>query len=332
MQLMQHRPLGRTGLEVPAVIFGAGNVGGGVFTGTDAERTALVRRALDRGISWIDTAPQYGAGQSEENLGRILHELRPDGANPRISTKVRLAPDELDDIPAAVERSLAQSLARLQRPGVTLLQLHNPIAMERDAEAGRLGVDDVLGPGGVADALEAVRANAGTRLIGFTGLGEADALHRVVDSGRFDTVQAYCNLLNPSAGHTVPAGFGAHDYRGLAGAAAERGMGVLAIRVMAAGAIAGAAPRAGRRALSPGSAPDDDVVRARAVAGALDGEPGTLPQRAIRFALDTPGVSGALVGFSTPAQVEEAAAAAELAPLSPRALAALRGLWERDFR
>jgi len=321
--------LGRSGIEISEVVFGAGAVGGGVFTGSEAARTALVRRALELGFNWIDTAPGYGDGQSEENLGRILTEL---GVSPHLSTKVRLGAADLDDIPAAVERSFRASLARLRRPGVTLLQLHNRVERARDAASGALSVEDVLGPGGVAAGLERVRAAGGTRLIGFTGLGESDAVHALVGSGRFDTVQAYYNLLNPSAGRAVPAGFGAQDYRGSSAAAVAQRMGVLVIRVLAAGAVAGAAPRAGGRPLSRGSAAEDDIARAAAVDRALAGEPGTPPQRAIRFALDTPGVAGVLVGFASVEQVEEAAAAAELPPLSEPARAALARLHASDFR
>lgn len=325
---MEQRPLGRTGLTIPAIVFGAGAVGGAVFTGEPAARTAVLRRALELGLDWIDTASMYGNGASEENLGRILPEL---GARPRISTKVRLGAGDLGDIPGAVERSIEGSLKRLGRDAVTLLQLHNRIEGSRDASGGALSVDDVLGAGGVAEALDRVRSDGRTQLIGFTGLGDADALHAVVASGRFDTVQCYFNLLNPSAGRQVPAGFAAYDYRRLIAAAEHEGMGVLVIRVMAAGAIAGAAPRAGRQALSPGSPADEDVRRAVAVAAALASEPGSMPQRAIRFALDTPGVSGVLVGFSDVAQVEEAVAAADLTPLSDAAITTLEALWVHDF-
>ncbi len=73
------RPLGSTGLEISEIVFGAGATGGAVFRGDPAGRTEVVRRALDAGINWIDTASSYGDGQSEENLGRILAEL---GARP----------------------------------------------------------------------------------------------------------------------------------------------------------------------------------------------------------------------------------------------------------
>jgi aryl-alcohol dehydrogenase-like predicted oxidoreductase len=67
------------------------------------------------------------------------------------------------------------------------------------------------------------------------------------------------------------------------------------------------------------------------VDAALEGEPGTPVQRAIRFALDQPGLSGVLVGTAAAAEVEEAVAAASLPPLTPAATDHLERLYERDF-
>jgi len=325
---MDHRPLGQTGLQIPAIVFGAGAVGGAVFNGPMGTRTAIVRKALDRGIDWFDTASSYGDGQSEANLGRILREL---GARPSISTKVRLDGDDLRGIPEAIARSAASSLERLQRPSVELLQLHNRIGMQR-GEGGQLSVEDVLGPNGVAEGLERVRHAGQTRLIGLTALGDTEALHALIESGRFDTVQAYHNILNPSASREVPREFRAQDYRRLIPAAAARGMGVLNIRTLAAGAVAGSTARAGSRPLSPGSDGETDMARAAAVEGALAGEPGTIARKAIRFALMTPGVSAVLVGFATAAEVDEAVDASEMPPLAEDAVAALEALYATDFR
>src|SRR5690606_7836986 len=163
---MDIRPLGNTGLQISAIVFGAGAVGGAVFTGERSEREAVVRLALESGINWIDTAPSYGSGQSEENLGWILQSL---DASPHLSTKVHIGAEDLDDIPGAIERSVAQSLERLRMPRVDLIQLHNSVRAERDPASRVLGVDDVLGPGGVVEGLERMRDRGLTQLIGFTG-------------------------------------------------------------------------------------------------------------------------------------------------------------------
>ena len=326
---MKLRPLGRTGLQISEIVFGAGATGGAVFRGDPASRTDVVRHALDLGVNWIDTAPGYGDGQSEENLGRILAEL---GAQPYLSTKVRLAPDELDDVPAAVQRSLEQSLGRLRQSSVELIQLHNRVRVERDPSAAVLGVADVLGEGGVAGAFDRLREQGLARFGGFTALGETRALHQLVASGRFDTAQVYHNLLNPSAGRPVSDRLSVYDYRNIIAAAAGNGMGVLNIRVLAAGVVAGRELPPGSPAMSPGSEPGADAARAVLVAEALTGEAGTMAQRAIRFALMNRGVSGVLVGFSHAGHVDEAVAAAEMPPLSTAAMSRLDALYDGDFR
>ena len=102
--------------------------------------------------------------------------------------------------------------------------------------------------------------------------------------------------------------------------------------MLAAGVVAGRELPPGSPAMSPGSEPEADAARAALVAEALDGEDGSMAQRAIRFALMTAGVSGVLVGFSNAGHVDEAVAAAEMPPLSPAAISRLDALYERDFR
>ena len=325
---MELRPLGSTGLEISEIVFGAGAVGGGVFRGERDDRLETVRRAREGGINWIDTAPSYGNGESEENLSWILRDLE---WRPHVSTKVRLGTEDFADIGYAVRNSVEESMKRLGLDGVELIQLHNRIERERNSEAGAVGIDDVLGSGGIADALDGVREAGFARFIGFTALGDVDVLHELVASGRFDTLQAYHNVLNPSATRPVPSAFSARDYRELAVRASEQGMGVLNIRVLAAGALAGQTARAGGFAMSPGSEPDRDLERAVLVDAAFEGEAGTPAQRAIRFALGQPGISGVLVGTAGAAEVDEAVAAAALPAISDEAAQRLETLYESDF-
>ena len=76
---MEQRVLGRTGLRVSVLGYGAGAVGGLMVRGTAAEQERSVGTALDAGITYVDTAPSYGNGESERNLGRVLKAL---GASP----------------------------------------------------------------------------------------------------------------------------------------------------------------------------------------------------------------------------------------------------------
>ena len=156
------------------------------------------------GINWIDTAPSYGQTQSEQALGWLLKEI---DTVPYLSTKVLLDTARLDDIPGQVERSVHDSLRRLNRDSVDVLLLHNPI--EPAATGNAVAVDHVLRANGAADALERMREEGLTRYIGFTALGDAASCRQVVDSGRFDAAQVYYNLLNPSAARRRCRGAGA---------------------------------------------------------------------------------------------------------------------------
>src|SRR5688572_13421873 len=154
---MIYRTLGRTELRVSALAFGAGPVSG-LMTGDDrAAQSATLGGAFARGINWIDTAPGYGQGASESNVGHALRELgHPAGAH--VATKVRLAATDLADIRGAVRRSVEASLGRLGLSSVTLLQLHNGLTARRDDEPFSITPADVLGPGGVLEAFREVQA------------------------------------------------------------------------------------------------------------------------------------------------------------------------------
>src|SRR5262245_32741311 len=124
---MERRRLGKTGLEVSALGFGGGNVGGLMVRGTPAEQERAVARAVDLGINYIDTAPLYGDGESERSLGRVLRALRP---NVILGTKVRLQQDQRARVPEAITASLEASLGRLGLDHLDLLQLHNTLSAD----------------------------------------------------------------------------------------------------------------------------------------------------------------------------------------------------------
>lgn len=323
---MRYRPFGKSGLEVSELVFGGGWVGGILIHPDDATKRAAIRRALDAGINWIDTAPSYGDGRSEEALGWLLEEVE---TQPYVSTKVRLDLGRLDDIRGQVERSLEQSLKRLRRDSVELFQLHNPIGPQTTEQL--IGVAEVLGKGGVADALERVREQGLTRLIGITALGDGAACCEVIASGRFDSAQVYYNLLNPSAGETMPPAWQGQHFDGIIATCRQHGVAVMNIRVLAAGVIA-TDVRHGREvpvAGGPGIAADE--AAARAVFARLGDRYGSRAQTAIRFALANPDIACVLVGMAELAHLEEALAAAEMGPLPAEALDELRALWASDF-
>ena len=318
---METRSFGRTGITVSVLGFGCGAVGGLMVRGTPQDQERAVARALDAGVNYFDTAPQYGDGQSETNIGRVLAKLRPTGIT--LGTKVRLRDTDKIDIGAAIAASLDASLRRMGRDSVDLLQLHNPITTA-DAPAA-IAADVVLGE--VIPAFERLRAAGKIRFFGITAIGETTALHRVIDTGRLHSGQVSYNLLNPSAGGALPPAYPAQDYGLLLDRMAKAGMGAIGIRVLAGGALSGEAARHPIASPPPepiGSAGSyaADLTRARRLLPLVqEGYAATLAEAAVRFALSHPAMGTILVGIATPEQFEQALAAVAKGKLPPAALA-----------
>jgi aryl-alcohol dehydrogenase-like predicted oxidoreductase len=303
---MPYRTLGRTGLRISALAFGAGPVST-LLVGNDADRQhAVVAHAIARGINWFDTAATYGGGDSETNLGRALANIGATGTV-HVATKVRLSIDDLADIRGAVERSIAASLQRLRRPTVTLLQLHNSITPRRGDEPTSITPADVLGPGGVAEAFAELRVAGKVRFLGLTGIGAPQSLREVVRSRLFDTMQVPYHLLNPSAGCHLNGQFTETNYGNIIADCADMQMGVLAIRIFAAGALLGNPPSP--HTLKTPFFPLDLYERDRQRAAALQQQLGptrSLAQEAVRFALAHPDIHSAIIGFGAGGEIDAA--------------------------
>lgn len=300
---MRYRILGRTGLRISTVAFGAGPVSG-LMTGHDhVAQTAAMKRAVGLGINWIDTAPGYGQGRSETNIGRTLAEINA-RESLQVATKVRLAPDQLSNIPHAIRVSVETSLQRLGLPAVTLLQLHNGLTARRDDEPFSITPHDVLGAGGVLEAFQELRRSGLVRHIGLTGTGQAAEMREVVCSGGFDTIQVPYHLLNPTAGRASPDDSADCDYGNIIADCAGLNMGVFAIRVFAGGALLGQEP-SGHTLTTP-FFPLALYLRDRERADRL-ASTGSLKEKALRFVLDDSRVHSAIIGFGSAEQLEEVA-------------------------
>src|SRR3984957_12180141 len=241
--VMQLRTFGRTGLKLSVLGFGCGAVGGLMVRGDHAEQERTIARAVAAGVNYFDTAVQYGDGESETNLGRVLQKLKP--ANATVGTKVRLPPSEFGRVADTVTKSLEGSLQRLRLDRVDIFHLHNPIT--RTGGGTALSVAQVLGD--VVPAFERLRQQGKIRFLGITAVGETAALQQVIDSGSFDSAQVVYNMLNPSAAEALPANYPAQDYGRLFDRTQMAGVGVVGIRVLAGGALSGSArrpPSAGR--------------------------------------------------------------------------------------
>lgn len=323
---MRYRTFGRTGLQVSELVFGGGWVGGVLIHQDDATKLRTLRRAMDAGINWIDTAASYGKGQSEQALGWLLKEI---DTKPYLSTKVVLATDGLDDIAGQVERGFQESLKRLQRTSVDLLLLHNPI--ETSVSSGSITPEHVLRAGGAAQALERMRDQGLTRYIGMTALGDVECCKQAIGSGRFDAAQVYYNLLNPSAGRRMPPSWTGQNFAGLIAACKAQGTAVMAIRVFAAGVLA-SEERHGREVVITRDADlTTEARRAQSVFTALGDAYGTRSQTALRYVLSNPELACAIIGLAQPEHLEEALAGEALGPLPQTALDRVEKLYESNF-
>ena len=320
---MDYKVLGSTGLEVSQI----GNVGGLMIRGEPEERVRAVARAMELGVNYFDTAPSYGNGVSERNLGQALKTLN---AQVYVGTKLRLEPQDMADARGALVRSVEESLTRLDRDYVDLIQVHNRIATQRDTGRDSLAAEDLLGV--VVDTFRSLKAQGKVRNYGITGLGDTEALQRVIDSGELDTVQVCYNLINPSAGQPVPPGFDLQDFGRLIERAEAANTGVIVIRVLAAGALSGEEARhpVAVPSVAPiGSGQDyrKDMDRATRFGFLVDeGHVEGMVEAAIRFALGKNGVSTVLVGYSS---LEKAVAYAARGPLPEDVLGRLPEVWGR---
>lgn len=319
---MEQRVLGRTGLRVSVLGYGAGAVGGLMVRGTAADQARSLARALEAGVSYIDTATAYGDGESERTLGRLLKDLT---ARPPVGTKVRLRGDHWRDIAGSIAASLEGSLGRLGLDCVDLFQLHDPIG-----EAGGYSVAQVTEE--AVPALQRLQAQGKCRFLGITALGDVGALRQVLLSGAFDTAQVPYNVLNPSWLGAMRPGLPGQDFARLGVEAAAAGVGLIGIRILAAGALSGEDARhpvAMPQVAPIASGPDYgfDLAQARRLAPLVaDGHAASLAELAIRFAITPAAMGTALIGTASVDQLEVALAAAQKGPLAPATLARIEAL------
>jgi aryl-alcohol dehydrogenase-like predicted oxidoreductase len=305
---MKYRPLGSTGIDVSVVGVGGGGIGQVWGPTSDEESVRAIHRALDLGVNFFDVAPGYGAGRAEEVLGRALSGR---SESFYVATKVRLQPDKLNDISGAIRSGFDASLKRLGKDRVDLLQLHNPLGAERGQR--NISLSDALGP--VVNTLEELRSTGLTSFIGFSGYGEYDAIAGAIDSGAFNTVQLHYNPLHPNAiqmDGTIPVDSAGRERPALFERAHERGLGIIGIRPLAAGALSDAIDRP----VAAGSLTERDVKNSTALRFLVAPPFKTLSQAALTFVIQNNLIATTIPGVKNVEEVEDAVAAADFPPFS----------------
>ncbi len=323
---METRIFGRSGLRLSILGFGCGAVGGLMVRGSPADQDRAIGMALDAGINYFDTAVQYGNGASETNLGRVMAARKPAGV--AVGTKVRVPSENVGEIAKTITNSMDGSLRRLKMDHVDIFHLHNPITLH--------GGDETLSVAQVRDevvpAFDALRRTGKTRFLGITAIGDTAALQQIIDAELIDSSQVSYNMLNPSAATALPPNYPAQDYGRLFDHTKQAGVGVVGIRVLAAGALTGTTERHPTASAPPepiGSAHSYamDQERARRLMPLVtEGFAGSLAEAAIRFAITQSAMGTILVGMATVAEFEGSLAAVNKGPLPKAALDRLDAL------
>jgi len=322
---MQFRPLGRTGLAVSAVGFGAWGLAGELWRGADTgEAEAALRAALDAGCSFIDTALIYGPGVSEQIIGRVLRGRDAVVVASKIPPRDgRWPPDPsvpLDQVFPAdhVVRSVEQSLSNLAMDALPLEQLH-------------VWLDDWLDDRYWPELESAMRdlVRAGKVLHwGISANDHApDTALRALDHPLVETVQVIYNIFDRS------------PERALLPRAATRGAGVIARVPFDEGALVGAItaasafdPRDFRSRYFRGTRAAEAAARADKLRALLGAEATTLAELALRFVLSRPEVSTVIPGARRPTHARANMSAADGRPLSPALLTRLAThAWDKNW-
>jgi len=290
---------------------------------SDEESVRAIHRALEFGVNFFDVAPGYGHGKAEEVLGRALQGRQEPVV---LATKVRLTATEIHDIAGAVRTSVEASLRRLRRESVDVLHVHNRFTPRRGDLPHSLSADDVLGP--VLEAYQQIQHAGKTRFIGVSAMEpDVPTVRRIMQSGHYDTVLAYYNLLNQTAQTPAPPGVELFDNGQIIPLATSLAMGVIGIRSHAAGALSQQVDRQ----VSPGTLLEQDVSNARQLDFLLEGPMRTLSQAAMVFCLMNREIATTVPGVKNAEEMEELAACIDLPPLPPHRLARLQKLYNQGF-
>jgi L-galactose dehydrogenase len=291
---MHYATFARTGLTVSTMGLGGASIGGSYGPVEDEpEALRTVQAAVDAGINFIDTAPLYGKGSSEERIGRALKEARVRD-KVILATKVGYLPPGLGYDRATTVAAVEASLARLQTDYVDVIQIH-----EVDRMPLAQAVEETL------EGFRLLQAAGKVRFVGITG-DDVAKLALASDTGLFDTVQTFRHytLTNRSAADELLPTATRHD------------MGVINGSPLGMGLLTGGAPREMNRPAPPEVVARVDRMRTLAQRLGI-----SLPELAIRFSLSQPGISVTIPGTKSVARLEENIAAWRAGPLPPDVLA-----------
>jgi len=208
---MPTRPLGRTGHNVK--LFSLGGQATLERPNTLDESLAIINRAIDLGVNYIDTAAAYGGGISQTYIGEVMKTRRKEVF---LATKTnRRTKDE-------ALKQLDESLKLLRTDRIDLWQIHN-VSTEAQLE-------QIFGPSGVIEALQQARDQKIVRFLGITGHADPRVLAKAIDRFPFDAILM---AINPADRHRPDVAF----IEKLLPLANQKQMGVIGMKIPARGRI-----------------------------------------------------------------------------------------------
>jgi aryl-alcohol dehydrogenase-like predicted oxidoreductase len=319
---MRYRTLGRTGVSVSEIGFGAWAIGGSWGEQKEEDSTAALHRALDLGVSFIDTAAGYGDGRSERIIGRVLRQ-RSEAVF--VATKTPPAPGPWPPTPycRANERyaesylraSVEERLRNLGCECLDLLQLHT-WTRAWNSEPRPF------------EALRRLQAEGKVRFIGVsTPEHDQNSVIDLMRGGWVDAVQVIYNIFEQEpAAQLLPV-------------ARQANVGVIVRVAFDEGVLTGKYRKDStfpeddfRRRYFAGDRLERAVARAEKVRQEIEGSGLTLPQAALQFALCHPAVSTVIPGIRSVAQAEANCGVPDLAPMTEDLALRLRQhAWLRAF-
>ena len=309
---MDSRKFGGLG-QVSALTLGGGGIGQVWGATSREESVATLRAAVDAGINLIDLAPSYGNGEAETVFGEAFGGSIPAGL--RLTTKCRLGNPPPGQVFSQLEQSLKESFKRLKVDRVDLFFLHSQIvpddSVDRyDGTPRRLFVDSVL------PAFERLVSDGRIGAWAITGIGVPSAVLETIQAEpQPAAVQAIANLLDS------PGAIKRYDEaaipRDIIASAHQRGVGVMGIRAVQAGALTSSFDRD-----LPDDHPDAADFRRAAPFRDLAAELGESPASlAHRYSLTMAGISTVVLGVKNREELNECVAAEAKGPLSPEFIA-----------
>jgi len=307
---VKYRTLGRTGLRVSEVGFGAwaigGNAHGNSYGPTDDETSKqAIYRALALGCNFFDTADVYGYGHSEELLGQTLGRRDDVFIATKVGGNFYKGRTRMDFTPQYIRFAVEESLKRLRRDTIDLYQLHNP----------PLGM---IQEGRVFQVMEELKQEGKIRFYGVSIFQPEEGL-QAMRQGRPDTLQVVYNMVSQEpAWELFPCAQG-------------KGVGIIAREPLRNGFLTGKYTE--ETSFVPGDIRHGfprPYIRALAMIGQglrqVARRDRTVAQTALRFVLNNEAVSVVIPGCKTSAQVEENMGASEASPLTAGDLAQMQGL------